>query len=153
MDDELVTLARFDWLMQANLVRSRLAAADIESVLLDQYTLSLFPHWGMALDGIRLQVTSEDLDDARAILNEHPLAAVEPISSDHERATGRALRSAVFGVVQPLLLLWACWLLLPVLGWRQLLTVRDQRNVALAAALILVYGVLPALLYALLARP
>lgn len=143
MDNELVTLARFDWLMQANLVRSRLTASGIECVLLDEYTLSLFWYRGLASGGIRLQVSSEDLEDARAVLDESPLPREEPVLSDHEGVTERALRSAVFGVVQPLLLLWSCWLLLRVLFWRDPLTRREQGNVMAAGVLILLWGVLP----------
>jgi hypothetical protein len=145
MDERLVTLARFEWLMQANLARCRLAACGIEAFMPDQYTASLCWHYAKALGGIRLQVSSEDAEDARAILEEIPEPNGEPILTDHEQAADRALRAAVFGVVLAPLELYALWLLLPVFRWEGPLGARERRNIV-AAAVLIALPFLPALL-------
>jgi Putative prokaryotic signal transducing protein len=147
MDDDLVTLARFDWLAHANLARCRLAAGGIEAFLFDEYTISLCWHWGSALGGVRLQVSRQDVEDARAILEEAEQPSGEPILTDHEQVTERALRAAVFGTVQSIFYLWACWLLLPVLGWRDPLGVTERRNIVAAMILIGLMFVFPALVF------
>lgn len=53
MDEQLVTLGCFNWLVQADLA--------------------------LGLGGIRLQVSPDDVEDARAVLQEEPQPSEEPI--------------------------------------------------------------------------
>ena len=48
--------------------------------------------------GIRLQVPPADAEDARVVLNDQPLPQSEPILTEHERTTERALQSAAFSI-------------------------------------------------------
>lgn len=105
-------------------------------LLQDEYTISLYWHYAKALGGIRLQVSAEDVEDARAVLNEDAQSDVEAIPPSHERATERALRASVFGILLSPLELYALWLLLPVFGWSGRMSARERRNIVLAAVLI-----------------
>ena len=65
-------------------------------------------------------------------------SAGEPIATDRELATDRALRSAVFGVVQPLFYLWSLWLLVPVVFRHSSTSDPGRRNILLTVLLIAV---------------
>jgi hypothetical protein len=99
----LVTLARFGWLADADLARCRLEACGIEAFLPDEHMDSLCWHYAILLGGVPLQVRPEDEEDARAILAEEP-EAVEPLLTDRERASQRAILIAVTMVLPSLLL-------------------------------------------------
>jgi len=150
MDEHLVTLARFDWALQADLARCRLAASGIEAFLPDEYTTSLCWHYARALGGIRLQVNQEDADDADAILEDSSQPPGEPILTAHEQVTDRALRSAVFGTILFPLGLYALYLLLPVFGWRSPLGPTERRDTVAALILIGLETALPAALLMLM---
>lgn len=96
----------------------------------------MYWHYAKALGGVRLQVSSADVEDARAILDEDPQPESEPILTDHERAAERALRAAVFGILVSPLELYGLWLLLPAFGWSGSMSARECRNIVLAAILI-----------------
>jgi hypothetical protein len=134
----LVTIARFFWPAQAYLARCRLEACGIEVWLPDEHMTRLYWHCCIAFGGIRLQVNPEDIEAARAVLDEAPLPAEEPILTDHERTAERAFWAAFFGVFQPLFSLWALWLLVPVLLRRPSMSATGRRNVLLAAVLVAV---------------
>jgi len=136
MDETLVTLARFDWLMAANLARCRLESCGIEVYLAEEDTVSLCWHYARLLGGVRLQVNSADAEDALAVLAEEPLAIEEPTSRVRERITERALLTAVFGFFAWPLNLYAIWLLLPVFRWQGPVSVAESRNIVRATALL-----------------
>ena len=142
MEEPLVTLASFDWLWQADLVQCRLEASGIQTFVPDQYTNSLCWHYGKLLGGVRVQVCAEDLEDARAILDEEPLPAGEPILTAHEKRTERARAAAAFGILQEPLELYALWLLLPVFLWKEPMTALERRNILSALVVIGLLGTL-----------
>ena len=132
----MVTIARFYWPVHAYLARCRLAACGIEAWLPDEYTTSILWQCSNFLGGIRLQVHPDDVDEARSILDDDPQLTEETIPTENEEATTRALRSAIFGVVQPLFYLWSLWLLVPLFLRRSPLNAIERRNVLLAFVLI-----------------
>ena len=64
----LVELARFPTRVEADLARLALGAADINAVILDAEANSFFG--GGGLIWVRLMVIDDDVDEARAILEE-----------------------------------------------------------------------------------
>lgn len=64
----LVTIARFNEPIEANLAKIRLASAEIPCVIIDDYTVGVIPHYANAIGGIRLQVSCEVVADAKAVL-------------------------------------------------------------------------------------
>ena len=64
----LVELARFPTRVEADLARLALGAADIDAVILDAEANSFFG--GGGLIWVRLMVIDDDVDEARAILEE-----------------------------------------------------------------------------------
>ena len=53
MDEVFVTVARFDWLTQAELAQCRLEACGIDAFLPDEFTASLCWHYGKAGSGYK----------------------------------------------------------------------------------------------------
>ena len=71
--DELVTIARFQDLTEAELAAGRLESAGIECVLQDEHMSSMVPFGlytlgGAMLGGVRLQVCQRDEADAAELL-------------------------------------------------------------------------------------
>ncbi len=64
---ELVTIERYSDTLLAELAKSRLDSAGITSFLVGENASRLY---GNGLDGLQLQVSPEDEEDARAILND-----------------------------------------------------------------------------------
>lgn len=141
MEAPLITLARFDWLAQAEMARCRLEACGIETFLPDEFTSSIYWHYARGLGGIRLQVGAEDAEDARAILDEEPIPQEEPVLSSREQRTDRAVRAAVFGILMEPFEFYALWLLLAVFRWKETLSARERRNIKSALVLIGLLGV------------
>jgi hypothetical protein len=137
----VVTIALFYWPTLAYLARCRLAACGIEAWVLDEHTTSLFWHYSNLLGGIRLQVSSDDVEDACAVLDDDPRSAEEPILTKDEQATERALRAAIFGVLNPVFYLWGLGLLIRVFFRRLPTSAIERRNVLLAIILIAVPAV------------
>lgn len=132
----MVTIARFYWPVQAYMARCRLATCGIEAWVPDEYTTSLLWHYSNLLGGVRLQVQPGDVDDARSILDDVPQSAEETVPTEDEKDTARALRSAIFGVLQPLFYLWSLWLVARVFLRPSPLNAIERRNVLLAIVLI-----------------
>jgi hypothetical protein len=143
--ETLVTLARFEWQMEANMARSRLAASGIESYIAEEVIGTVCWYWAKALGGIQLQVSSADLEDARAIVEKPWLEEGEPVLTETEQKADRALRGAVLGVVAFPVQLYASWLLINIVASREPLDPRERRQVIKAAMLNLPLLILPAL--------
>jgi hypothetical protein len=146
--ESLVTVTRFYWLMSADLARCRLASAGIEVFLPDEFSISLRWHYANALGGIRLQVSSADLEDARAILEEPPQEIAEPTLTGAEKKAERALLVAVCGFFLAPLVIYALWLLGDLFASSERLSPKAHRDVVAAAvltfllsALIVIYAV------------
>ncbi len=98
--------------MQARLAASRLAAAGIPSWIPESSMASICWHYAKALGGIRLQVKTDDAEDARVILDEPPCEMAEPILGGTDALADRALRASIFGFLATIpLTLYAGWLL------------------------------------------
>lgn len=66
---ELVTIARFRDLPQAELARGKLESEGIAAYLADRYLIGVNWNFSFAVGGVRLQVASEDAAEARVILS------------------------------------------------------------------------------------
>ncbi|MEZ5581637.1 MAG: DUF2007 domain-containing protein [Candidatus Competibacteraceae bacterium] len=64
----MVTIARFDFLPQAEIVRGRLLAEGIDCRLADQHLVQTDWLYSLAVGGIKLQVETKDVERALAIL-------------------------------------------------------------------------------------
>jgi hypothetical protein len=136
--DSPVTVGRYEWEMQARLAASRLAAAGIPSWIPESTMASICWHYAKALGGIRLQVTSEDAEDAQAILEERPSDPGEPILSGSDALSDRTLRAAVFSFVAAVpLSFYAGWLLILLVTSDEPLGPAARRNVLHVAILLL----------------
>ena len=65
--EEMVTIERFTDMLQAELAKGRLDSAGIRCFLAGENAGLLY---GNGLDGVSLQVSAAEEDDARAILND-----------------------------------------------------------------------------------
>ncbi len=66
--EDLVTVATFSDVAQAELARERLQLEGVQAFVLDDATGGVMPFMTNALGGIRVQVKPEDADKAREIL-------------------------------------------------------------------------------------
>ncbi len=64
------TIARYALTYEAHLARARLESEGIEVLIADEHTMALQSLYADALGGARLQVRDEDVERARAILDE-----------------------------------------------------------------------------------
>ena len=64
----MITIASFDFLPQAEIVRGRLLAEGIDCTLADQHLVQTDWLYSIAVGGIKLQVENRDAERARAIL-------------------------------------------------------------------------------------
>ena len=135
-EEALVTVATFEWLMQADVARSRLAACGIEAHLPEEFVGTVCWHYAKAIGGLRLQVGGEDFEDARAVLEEPQLPVDEPILDEMEAKAERFLRTAVFATVAFPLVLYALWLIFDLFTVREQLTARARRQAARGATLL-----------------
>jgi Putative prokaryotic signal transducing protein len=60
------------WLQEAHVIRSLLAAAGIEAMIPDEYTLGVHPFYALALGGVRVLVRASDWSRAVEFLDATP---------------------------------------------------------------------------------
>ncbi|HUP05162.1 MAG TPA: hypothetical protein VMU19_14295 [Bryobacteraceae bacterium] len=148
-DAAVVTVARYEWRMDAILARCRLESCGIQANLADDCMSGIYWHYAKVLGGFRLQVASGDADDARAILAEPPQPGGDPILTESEQKTDRLLRAAALGVLSLPVMLYALWLLLNVVlldgPWNQ----RERRQIIAASVFIVPAAVVLAILTSL----
>ena len=70
MYPNLVTIARYRDLIEAQLAKGKLEAYGIEAFLANENIVSLDRFYSNAVGGLRLQVLDKDVTDAQAILDE-----------------------------------------------------------------------------------
>jgi len=70
MRDDLVTVATFSDPIEANLAKNNLEAAGVHALLADQEAVDMIFAAGSALGWIKLQVGNDDVNVARAVLNQ-----------------------------------------------------------------------------------
>jgi hypothetical protein len=91
----LITVATFGQAHELAVVRARLEWEGIPCHLKDEFTVQAHPFYSNAIGGIKLQVASEDVDRARAILVEagvlHHEETEGPLSSEVEYDTDEPL--------------------------------------------------------------
>ncbi len=68
MSDTFVTIARFPYSSEAQIVKGRLEADGIEVFLRDNLTIDTDPLISQAIGGVKLKVLAKDEKEARAIL-------------------------------------------------------------------------------------
>jgi len=68
MQDTFVTIARFPYSTEAQIVKGRLEADGIEVFLRDNITIDTDPLVSQAIGGVKLKVLAKDEKEARAIL-------------------------------------------------------------------------------------
>ena len=66
----MVTIASFDFIIDAEIARGRLRAEGIEAELVDQHLVQTDWLYSLAVGGIKLQVAAEHAERAEAILNQ-----------------------------------------------------------------------------------
>lgn len=74
---DLVTVASFDFLPQAEIARGRLLAEGIECRLADEHLVQTDWLYSIAVGGIKLQVPARDAERALAILDRDDSAELD----------------------------------------------------------------------------
>jgi hypothetical protein len=80
----MVDVANYPDLASAQVAQSLLESADIMSFIPDEAMVGIDWRWATALQGIRLQVSSEDADEARALLADLGPIEAEPPAAENE---------------------------------------------------------------------
>jgi hypothetical protein len=75
---DLVAVAHFHEVMEAEILSGRLRSEGIETFVLDTHSVSMQPHLAQSLGGIRVQVMRKDLERARTIFSEAEKEKVLP---------------------------------------------------------------------------
>lgn len=70
MTDTFTTLAVFEYSTEAHVLKSKLDAENIPTILQDESTVDADPLISQAIGGVKLQVLSKDLEKAAAIYND-----------------------------------------------------------------------------------
>ena len=74
MDDQLVTVRNCNWLQEAEVIKSVLAAEGIEAEIPDEQLMGVQPLYGAGIGGVKVMVRASDLERAEDVLK----ATVEP---------------------------------------------------------------------------
>jgi len=70
MRDTFVTIARYNYSSEAQIIKGRLEADDIEVFLSDQFTIDTDPLVSQAIGGVKLKVRKEDTLKAQQIIRQ-----------------------------------------------------------------------------------
>ncbi|PRY16502.1 putative signal transducing protein [Pontibacter ummariensis] len=68
MAERLVTIAAFNDLTEAHILKGRLEAEGILCFLGDEHIVGAQPFYSVAVGGVKLKVTEQDVEEAKAIL-------------------------------------------------------------------------------------
>lgn len=88
LPESLVTVARFNYPLEAHLNRAKLEYEGIDSIVVDEHMVNVNWLYNIAVGGVKLQVRESDAERALAILGEIPEHVPEDPSaeiSDDER--------------------------------------------------------------------
>ncbi|WP_411765968.1 DUF2007 domain-containing protein [Winogradskyella sp. A3E31] len=69
MENTFVTIAKFQYTSEAQIIKGRLEADGIEVFLRDNITIDTDPLVSNAIGGVKLKVLAKDMDAAKEILN------------------------------------------------------------------------------------
>jgi hypothetical protein len=161
----LVTVYTFDDPVEANLARNHLEVSGLQAFLANEEIVDMIWSWGNAIGWIKLQVTDQDADSARAVLNQ-PIDSdtwpdvdldvtsidadqssqtdepddgdpdePESTPTDRETRAERAFRVAILGLLFLPIQLYAFYLLLRVFISNDSLNERERRKAIIAAAI------------------
>jgi hypothetical protein len=83
-DKELITIGKFNRLLDAYSVASRIESEGIECFLPDEKFTKVADNNFIEISQIRLQVRKEDLTDALRILNHAPFEAYDDVSIESD---------------------------------------------------------------------
>tara|TARA_B100000989_G_scaffold36135_1_gene22954 strand:- start:1027 stop:1269 length:243 start_codon:yes stop_codon:yes gene_type:complete len=72
------TIAHFGTLMEAELLKLKLASFGIDAFIPDELTAGVAPHIFATRSGIRLQVAEKDVESARAAMQ----SEIDPLTDD-----------------------------------------------------------------------
>ncbi|WP_428304169.1 putative signal transducing protein [Lacipirellula sp.] len=129
-----VTVASFGGVTEAEIAQQCLAAAGIESYLVDAAMVGTMWHLGVAMGGVKLQVADVDAVEATELLTEARAGRLEfefdesgvaeeseaepeqelDVSSEREKLANRAYKVVFLSILLEPLLLYGAWLLLQV---------------------------------------
>lgn len=70
MNDSYTTIDVFEYSTEAHVIKSKLDAENIKTMLMDESTVDSDPLISQAIGGVKLQVHNDDLERAVAIYNE-----------------------------------------------------------------------------------
>lgn len=161
-----VTVASFGDVTEATIAQQCLAAAGIESYLVDAAMVTTMWHLGVAMGGVKLQVADVDAVEAEALLTEaragrlqfdfadsnvgaeSEVEAEVPGMSAREELANRAFKITFFAMLLEPLAFYAAWLLLRVAAAEGPLR-QPYRGRAIAAAVLcpIIFAVVAALLW------
>jgi hypothetical protein len=82
MAERFITIATFNNLTEAHIVKGRLEASGILCFLKDENIVAVQPFYSFAVGGIKLQVTEGDVEEAHDILKQIRLGENEYILDD-----------------------------------------------------------------------
>ena len=74
----MITIARFSKAEDAHLFRLRLEAGGMPAYILDENTVQMDWLYSNAIGGIRVQISEEDIDDARELLRDMEIPKEDP---------------------------------------------------------------------------
>jgi len=115
MQETYVTVARFNTAVEAHILAGRLESEGIHTTITDAETVTMAWHLSQAVGGIKVQVSPDDVERARAIIAENMASReIEPDDEDEgdlrRQVARRALLAAFFGVAIPPLQVYSLWL-------------------------------------------
>lgn len=68
MAERLITIATFNELTEAHIIKGRLEAEGILCFLGDEHIVGVQPFYSLAVGGVKLKVPEQDVEEARAVL-------------------------------------------------------------------------------------
>jgi hypothetical protein len=98
----MITIARFSKPEEAHLMRTRLEAGGVPAYVQDENMVQMDWLYSNAIGGVRVQILEEDIDDARAIIQEPPVVDTTndtqacPSCSSHDTAPSEFPRRLSF---------------------------------------------------------
>lgn len=70
MPERLITIATFNEVTEAHILKGRLEAEGILCFLGDEHIVGAHPFYAVAVGGVKLKVTENDVEEAKAILKQ-----------------------------------------------------------------------------------
>ncbi|MBM3932769.1 MAG: DUF2007 domain-containing protein [SAR202 cluster bacterium] len=102
MPDKLVTLARFSYVAEANLAKSRLDAEGIPAFVADEHMATL--NYAQAVGGIKLMVQETDMEEASHLLGLPSEGSPAPSDTSFASPHRSPLSLYIWGLVEVIVL-------------------------------------------------